>query len=121
VKIVRWLHRWERLSVETCRAGTSCSAVTNTVFASARLAALSRSHGLRPPLQGGFAPAVQPIHTALGTFEPTIDVAEQNAAGLRCNRSKITRSARGRLQKCSAHKSLLPIGRHDRLPRGTSR
>ena len=121
VKIVRWLHRWERLSVETCRAGTSCSVATNIVFASARLSALSRTHGLRPPLQGGFAPAVQPIHTALGTLEPTINVAEQNAASLRCNRSKITRSAWARLQQCSAHKSLLPIGRHDRLSRQAAR
>ena len=102
-----------------CRS--SCSVATNIVFASARLSELSRTHGLRPPLQGGFAPAVQPIHTALGTLEPTIDVAEQNAASLRCNRSKITRSAWARLQQCSAHKSLLPIGGHDRLSRRTAR
>ena len=88
------------------RHGASCSVATNIVFASARLSALSRTHGLRPPLQGGFAPAVQPIHTALGTLEPTINVAEQNAASLRCNRSKITRLAWARLQQCSAHKSL---------------
>src|SRR5690242_20710835 len=33
--------------------------------------------------------AVQPIYAAPGTLEPTINVAEQNTAGLRCYGSKI--------------------------------
>jgi hypothetical protein len=47
---------------------------------------------LRPPLQRRFTVAVQPIHAALGALEPTINVAEQNTAGIRGYGSKIARA-----------------------------
>ena len=73
-----------------------------------------RCKAASPRLLSRYTPRAVPL-------EPTIDVAQQNTASLRCNHSKIARSAWAGLQQRSARKSLLSVGGHDRLSRRAAR
>ena len=74
-----------------------------------------RQYDAGPAPQRCFTEFGEAIDTAPGALEPTIYVAEENAAGIGCDFAEITRPPRSRPKRCGKRESLLPIGCHDWL------
>ena len=74
----------------------------------------------RPALQRRITQGGELIHTALGTLEPAVDVAPQDATCFGCDGTKVAWPARSVSQQHGTGQSLLAIRGHDRLARRTA-